>query len=143
MSARRPGPMTRPKKAKAALPAVPHPIVAGILERIDVQIAALLAVQQTILELVQTINRKETQQLQQEADMSATIAEALENIKVKVAKNTDQIQSAIVFMREIAQLIRDNRTDPAALDALAARIEADDTELAAAVVENTPAAPPA
>jgi len=139
MSGRRPGPMTRPKKAKAALPAVPHPIVAGILERIDVQIAAMLAGQQTILEIVQSINRKETQQLQQEADMSAQ----LDNLKAKVAANTTVIQSAIVFINGLSQALRDARDDPAAIDALATELETRDQELSGALVTNTPAAPPA
>ena len=131
--------MTRPKKAKAALPAVPHPIVAGILERIDVQIAAMLAGQQTILEIVQSINRKETQQLQQEADMSAQ----LDNLKAKVAANTTVIQSAIVFINGLSQALRDARDDPAAIDALATELETRDQELSGALVTNTPAAPPA
>jgi len=127
------------KKAKAALPAVPHPIIAGILERIDAEMAAMLAVQQTILEIVQTINRKETQQLQKETDMSAQ----LDNLKVKVAANTTVIQSAITFINGLAQALRDARDDPAAIDALATELETRDQELSGALVTNTPAAPPA
>ena len=127
------------KKAKAALHAVPHPIIAGILERIDAEMAAMLAVQQTTLELVQSIVRKENQQLAQEADMSAQ----LDNLKTKVAANTTVIQSAIVFINGLAQALKDARDDPAAIDALAAELETRDQELSGALVTNTPAAPPA
>lgn len=142
MSARRPGPMTRPKKskkAKAALPAVLHPIVAGILERIDVQIAALLAVQQTILEIVQTINRKETQQLQKETEMSVE----LDDLTAQVTANTDGIASAITLINGIAGRIEAAGTDPVKLKALTTELRAKDDELAAAVAANTPSAPPA
>lgn len=118
------------KKASASA-AIAHPFVAGILERIEAQLAL-------ILERVQVIDRKETKQLRQEADMSAQI----DNLKAKVAKNTDQIQSTIVFIQGLAQQIRDNREDPAALDAMAEELDTRDRELADAVAANTPASAP-
>lgn len=50
--------------------------------------------------------------------------------------------SAITLLNQLSQLIRDNANDPAALAALADRLDAQQQALADAVVANTPAAPP-
>jgi hypothetical protein len=64
-------------------------------------------------------------------------------LKAKVAANTTVVGSALVLIDGLAQQIRDLKDDPAALEALAAELEATNTATAAKILENTPAAPPA
>lgn len=72
---------------------------------------------------------------QEMADLTA-ISAAVEN-------NTSVDESAIALLGQLADLIRQNATDPAALAALADSINGEASNLAAAVSANTPAAPPA
>jgi ABC-type transporter Mla subunit MlaD len=64
-----------------------------------------------------------------------------ERLTASVASLTTVEQSAVTLLGQLAQLVRDNATDPAALNALADSIDADANDLASAVTANTPAAP--
>lgn len=63
----------------------------------------------------------------------------LDRLTSEVGEMKTAQQSAIALLRKLAQLIRDSAGDPAALKALADDLDSQGTELAAAVVENTPA----
>lgn len=57
---------------------------------------------------------------------------------VEAGKTVDE--SATTLLGQLAQLVRDTAGDPAAVNALADQLEAQQASLAAAVVANTPAA---
>lgn len=76
-----------------------------------------------------TLNLEEHQM----ADLSAITAE--------IAQNTDVVVSAITLLSNLSTQIRELSTDPAALQALADQIDANNSALAEAVAANTPAAP--
>ncbi len=65
----------------------------------------------------------------------------LDRLTSEVAENSIAVDSAIVLLNRLAQMIRDSVDDPAALEALANDIDAKTNALAAAVVANTPAEP--
>lgn len=64
----------------------------------------------------------------------------MDRLKASVAALTSAEKSLVALVKQLAQMIRDNATDPAALAALADEIDADSSEIAAAVTENTPQA---
>lgn len=64
----------------------------------------------------------------------------MDRIKASVAALTTAEKSLVKLVKDLAQLIRDNATDPAALTAIADEMDADSKEIADAVVENTPPA---
>jgi uncharacterized membrane protein len=66
---------------------------------------------------------------------------ALDQITADVQANTDTVQSAISLITNLAQMVRDAGTDPAALEALATQLEENSQSLADAVVRNTPSSP--
>lgn len=66
----------------------------------------------------------------------------LDRLTAKVAENSAVIASAETLLANLAEEIRNNINDSAALIALADTLENDDTELSAAIVANTPAGPP-
>lgn len=59
-------------------------------------------------------------------------------LRAQVEENTSIEASAVTLLGELAQLIRDNATDPEALAALAADLDSSGSDLAAAVAANTP-----
>lgn len=71
------------------------------------------------------------------------MATDLSRITSEVTEIGTAVDSAVALLGELAQLIRDNATDPAALNALADTLDSKGNELAAAVVANTPEATPA
>lgn len=73
-----------------------------------------------------------------EGKIDDTMAD-LNRIKAEVAEMHSAVQGAETLLADLAQRIRDNATDEAALRDLADSLDADGTGLAAAVVENTPA----
>lgn len=83
-----------------------------------------------ILSIVKSLKKQGTEIM---ADLSAITAE--------VAENGDAVDSAVTLLGQLAQLVRDAGTDPVALEALAADLDAQTNALAEAVVANTPAAP--
>jgi len=64
----------------------------------------------------------------------------LTRLTAEVAESGTVVDSAVTLLGQLSQLIRDNATDPVALNALADQLDAQQTALAAAVVANTPAA---
>lgn len=77
------------------------------------------------------------------AEMEQNIMAAIDDLTTQVASNRTVIESAVVLINGIAARITAAGVDPAKLAALTADLKAKDDELAAAVVANTPAAPPA
>lgn len=67
------------------------------------------------------------------ADLSALTA--------SVAKNTSVVASALALIQGLSAQLAAAGTDPVALAALQAQLDASDTALADAVAANTPAAP--
>lgn len=63
----------------------------------------------------------------------------LDALQAAVAKNTSAENSAIELIKGLAQQIKDLQPDQAAIDALAAEVNAKADALAAAVTENTTA----
>lgn len=64
----------------------------------------------------------------------------LDRLTAAVAAEKTADDSLIALVQGLAQQIRDNATDPAALTALADSLDADQAAIAAAVAENTPPA---
>lgn len=72
-----------------------------------------------------------------------SMQQAVARLTADVAALTTVNASAIALFSGLAQLVRDNAGDPAALNSLADSIEAQNVALQAAVTANTPAAPAA
>lgn len=72
----------------------------------------------------------------------AEMAGELAQLQQEVAENATVIDSAIVLIRGIKEALDAAKTDPAALAALSAALDAKEQELAAAIAENTPAEEP-
>lgn len=64
----------------------------------------------------------------------------LTSLTAQVAKNAEVEASAIVLIKGIASQLAAAATDPVAVAALASQLQASADALAAAIVENTPAA---
>lgn len=75
-------------------------------------------------------------------ERTAEMATDLTRITTEVTEMSSAVDSAVALLGELAQLIRDNATDPAALNALADTLDQKGTALADAVVANTPASDP-
>lgn len=71
-----------------------------------------------------------------------TMSAALDRLTAEVAETRSAVDSATTLIAGLAQQIRDLSTDPAALNALADSLDADQAKIAAAVTENTPPTPP-
>jgi len=90
-----------------------------------------------LAEHLNRIERKLTRLLQEESAMALDLTQ----ITADVSANTDAVASAASLLATLAQEIRDNADDPAALAALATSLEQNTADLSAAVAANTPAAP--
>lgn len=66
---------------------------------------------------------------QQEHNLMTTLAD----VQTKVSAQSAGIDSAVVLLNQLAQLVRDNAADPVALAALADELDAKTAALAAAV----------
>ncbi len=64
----------------------------------------------------------------------------LATLTADVTHNTDVVESTLTFIQNIKAELDAAGTDPEALAALSATLEAEDAKLAAAIVANTPAA---
>jgi peptidoglycan hydrolase CwlO-like protein len=95
--------------------------------------------EEAVLEMLEHLHRHLLRIDERTNNMSA----ATDRLTASVAALTSAEKSAVALLGQLAQLIRDNAEDPAALNKIADDIDADTTEIAAAVVANTPAAPPA
>ncbi len=93
--------------------------------------------------------QKELERLRRRDAMDvAQINQKLADLKGTVEADTNATNAASVLLDNLAQLIRDNTTDPAALEAIAASIDAANTSvgvnnqlLSDAITRNTPSAP--
>ena len=63
-------------------------------------------------------------------------------LTTQVEQNTAVEASAVTLIQGLAKQIADSATDPAAIAALASKLNASATALAAAITANTPAVPP-
>lgn len=64
----------------------------------------------------------------------------LSRLEAAVARDRTVNESAITLLADLAQRLRDAANDPAAINALADALEANQDALAAAVTANTPSA---
>lgn len=62
----------------------------------------------------------------------------LDDVKREVTETGTVIGGAVTLLNSLSQLIRDNAGDPAALRQIAADLDAQQAQLAAAIVANTP-----
>jgi hypothetical protein len=107
------------------------------LDRIDANVKSLLA---AITTLKQSVTLLQTEEQQMAIDLNSLTAE--------VANNTSVTNSVVTLLNNLTAMIKaiPPSTDPttqAALEALVATLTANDQTAAAAVVNNTPAAPAA
>ena len=72
---------------------------------------------------------------------STHMSAAIDKIRSEIAENKDLVSSTKALVSSLAQQIRDAKGDEEALEALAADLDAQNAELAAAVTENTPFTP--
>ena len=91
-----------------------------------------------IVKALQAIDAR-TRSIQQ---MEVTEMADLTQLTADVAANNDAVQSAITLLNGLKAALDAAGTDPAALKDLSDKIEASTAALSAAVVANTPAAPP-
>ena len=75
--------------------------------------------------------------LKQETDMSA-LDDSIAALGTQVKANTDAEASAVQLIKDLADLIEANATDPAAVNELATKLKASADALAAAITANTP-----
>jgi len=68
------------------------------------------------------------------------MATDLTRLTAAVERDKTVNESAVTLLTQLSQMIRDNANDPAALNALADQLDAQQQALADAVVANTPAA---
>ncbi|HEY5985736.1 MAG TPA: hypothetical protein VIV12_05030 [Streptosporangiaceae bacterium] len=92
----------------------------------------VLAGQQQILAALAAVQQGESR-----------MAMSLDALAAQVQKNTDAEASAVTLLNTLSDLIRSSAADPAKVTALADSLKASSDALAAAIVANTPAAPPA
>lgn len=64
----------------------------------------------------------------------------IDRLTASVTALTTVDDSLVALVGNLAQLIRDNAADPAALNSLADKLDAESAKVAAAVTDNTPAA---
>jgi hypothetical protein len=67
----------------------------------------------------------------------------LDDLTVQVKANTDAEASAVTLLGQLSDLIKAAGTDPAKLAALTSSLDSSKQALAAAILANTPAGPPA
>lgn len=127
------------------------PQLADIQERLGEIEAAILGLATVTAEgldrLTGRIDALAVSQGELMTDLTA-LDDAVSGMEAQVSENTDVTASASALLDQLAQIIRDNATDPAALAALADRITSasgaeasSNAALAAAVSANTPATP--
>lgn len=95
---------------------------------------------------VQSGIEKLDRKLEHEHELLHNIKERLEAMSTELDRLTTEVaeiktvtKSAAALLRRLATIIRDNANNPAALTALADELNAEEQDLAAAVVESTPA----
>lgn len=73
------------------------------------------------------------------AEGQTHMSKELDRLTTEVAEMKTVNTSAVNLLRRLATMIRENANNPAALTALADDLNASESDLAAAVAENTPA----
>jgi hypothetical protein len=101
------------------------------LDRIEARIAHL----ERLINLVVSVTRTQLQE-------QLTMASQLDDLTNQVSLIESVDQSAVTLLQQLSQIISNTEPTQAAIDNLAARVNASATALAAAVTANTPAAPP-
>jgi chromosome segregation ATPase len=101
-------------------------------ERLDRRLAAIERKIDAVL-VTQTIEQMEITNMTKE----------LNDLTAQVKANTDAEASAVTLIQGLAAQIAAAQNDPAAIAALSAQLKTSADALAAAVVANTPSAPPA
>jgi predicted nucleic acid-binding Zn-ribbon protein len=71
-----------------------------------------------------------------------TMSAELDRLTTEVAETKSAVASVLTLVAGLAQQIRDNATDPAALNALADDLDASQKDIADAITANTPAEEP-
>ena len=66
----------------------------------------------------------------------------LERLETEVSENTDAVDSAVALLSTLADEIRNAAGDPAAVEAIADKLDSNSQRLAEAVAANTPAEEP-
>jgi hypothetical protein len=99
--------------------------------RVDERLSRIEAQNRVLLSIVRKMQKQET-----------TMATDLTALTAAVAADTDVDNSAIILLNQLSQMLKDAATDPQAIADIAAALDANSAALAAAVVANTPAAPP-
>jgi uncharacterized protein YfcZ (UPF0381/DUF406 family) len=64
----------------------------------------------------------------------------LDDLEAKVEQVRSVEDSAVLLLQQLSQALKDAGTDPARLQAIIQKLDNDQTTLAAAIVQNTPAA---
>lgn len=67
------------------------------------------------------------------------MTQAIDNLQSQLTAMEDAEQSAIALLQTLSQELAANASDPAAIQAIADKLQVDAAKLAAAVVANTPA----
>ena len=101
-----------------------------VLSRLDAIEAAITAMRIGEFNLALAVNQLED-----------TVALDMSRLESEVSENTDVVSGAAALLATLAQEVRDTAGDPAAVAALADKLDANNQALAAAVAANTPAAP--
>ncbi len=79
--------------------------------------------------------------LDQILNAEVQVAGELAALQVEVAENKSVMESAVLLLQGLKAALDDAGTDPAALAALSAELDANTNALAAAVTTNTPTPP--
>lgn len=88
----------------------------------------------------QNIERLLAAVLHQLEHMETKLSAEIDRLTASVTALTTVDDSLVALVGNLAQAIRDNATDPAALNALADKLDAESIKVADAVTANTPAA---
>lgn len=71
------------------------------------------------------------------------MSQQLETLQAEITENTDVVDGVLTLLEDMADNIRANANDPAALEAMVAELDSNSQRLADAVAKNTPAEPTA
>jgi uncharacterized protein (UPF0264 family) len=88
------------------------------------------------------LSERATQKLDQILAQGVAMSAELDALTASVAKIKSADDSIIALVKGLADQLRANANDPAAINALAAELDAESAAVADAVAANTPAAPP-
>jgi hypothetical protein len=93
------------------------------------------------LNAIATVQARQTATLAAILTQGKTIMASVADVQADVTAQTTVIGSAVTLLQGLSAQLAAAGTDPAALDAIKASLDANTAALAAAVVANTPGAP--